>query len=125
MFKYQSSKNSGANSWMFQRITGIFLVVFAIGHYILMHYNLDSGHTYQAVLNRMQYSWYRILDLIFLSLGMYHGLNGLWGIFRDYKMQPWLKITLVSAIIVLGLAFTAWGYVIIFSIPYPNSLTLN
>lgn len=125
MFKYQSSKSSGSKSWMLQRITGIALVVFAIGHYILMHYNLDSGDTYQAVLNRMQFSWYRIIDLVFLTLGMYHGLNGLWGIFRDYKMEPWLKITLVSAIVILGLAFTAWGYIIIFSIPYPNALTLN
>lgn len=125
MFKYQSSKSSGARSWMLQRITGIALVVFAIGHYILMHYNLDSGHTYQAVLNRMQYSWYRIIDLVFLTLGMYHGLNGLWGIFRDYNMKPWLKITLVSALVLLGIAFTAWGYIIIFSIPYPNALTFN
>ena len=38
MFKLQSTKNSGANSWVMQRISGIALVVLMIGHYILMHY---------------------------------------------------------------------------------------
>jgi len=125
MFKYQSSKNSGAQSWILQRISGIALVVLMIGHYILMHYHPDSGHTYDAVLGRMQYSWYRIIDLTFLTLGMYHGLNGIWGIFRDYDVKPWLKITIVSALIFLGIAFTAWGYNIIFSIPYLKTITLN
>ncbi len=124
MYKYQSSKNSGAKSWILQRITGLALVVLMLGHYILMHYSPDSGHTYQAVLTRMQFSWYRIIDLLFVTLAMYHGLNGVWGIFRDYKLAPWLKISIVSALVILGVAFTAWGYNIIFSIPYMQNLTL-
>ena len=124
MYNYQSSKDSGAKSWILQRISGLALVVLMIGHYILMHYSPDSGHTFEAVLTRMQFSWYRIIDLLFLTLGMYHGLNGIWGIFRDYKLAPWLKITIVSALVIFGVAFTAWGYNIIFSIPYVHNLTL-
>lgn len=120
MYKYRASKDSGSKSWVMQRITGLALVVFMIGHYILMHYHPDSGHTYQAVLGRMQYSWYRIIDLTFIVLAMYHGLNGIWNIFRDYKMQPWLKYSVISALVIFGIAFTAWGFNIIFSIPYIN-----
>jgi succinate dehydrogenase / fumarate reductase, membrane anchor subunit len=123
MFKYQSVKSSGAQSWVLQRISGIALVILMIGHYILMHYHPDSGHTYEAVLARMQHSWYRIIDLLFLTLGFYHGLNGIWGIFRDYNMKPWLKISILSALVILGIAFIAWGYNIIFSIPYMKNLT--
>ncbi len=118
MFKYNSSKSSGSKSWVLQRVTGIALVVLMIGHYILMHYHPDSGHTYQAVLTRMQFSWYRIIDLSFLVLGMYHGLNGVWGIFRDYKLKNWMNLSIISALIIFGLAFVAWGVSIIFSIPY-------
>ncbi|MBK9331944.1 MAG: succinate dehydrogenase, hydrophobic membrane anchor protein [Ignavibacteria bacterium] len=118
MYKYRVSKNSGSGSWVVQRITGLALVVLMIGHYILMHYQPESGHTYEAVLARMQFSWYRIIDLSFLVLGMYHGLNGVWNILRDYKMQPWARISVLSGIILFGLAFVAWGFVIIFSIPY-------
>ncbi|MBM4158957.1 MAG: succinate dehydrogenase, hydrophobic membrane anchor protein [Ignavibacteria bacterium] len=120
MYKYKASKETGAKSWVFQRITGLALVVFMIGHYILMHYQPESGKTYEAVLYRMQFSWYRIIDLTFVTLGIYHGFNGLWGIFRDYDMKPWLKITIISIILIAGLAFLVWGYNIIFSIPYIN-----
>lgn len=118
MFKYQNTKSSGSKSWVIQRTTGIALVILMIGHYILMHYNPDSGHTYAAVLNRMSYSWYRIIDITFLILGMYHGLNGVWGIFRDYKLKTWQNYTVISALMILGIAFVAWGISIIVSIPY-------
>ncbi|MBV6479381.1 MAG: hypothetical protein HGGPFJEG_02153 [Ignavibacteria bacterium] len=120
MYKYKASKDTGSKSWVLQRITGLALLVLMIGHYILMHYQPDSGHTYQAVLSRMQFSWYRIIDISFITLGMYHGLNGIWNIFRDYKLHSWAKISIISILILTGLAFTAWGYVIIFSIPYIN-----
>jgi succinate dehydrogenase / fumarate reductase membrane anchor subunit len=118
MYKYRASKNSGSFNWVMVRITGLALVVFMIGHYILMHYNPESGHTYEAVFARMQNSWYRIIDLSFLTLAMYHGLIGVWMIFRDYELKPWLKISIITALVVFGIAFTAWGYNIIFSIPY-------
>jgi succinate dehydrogenase / fumarate reductase membrane anchor subunit len=118
MFKYNTSKESGSKSWVLQRISGLALVVLMIGHYILMHYQPESGHTYGAVLTRMQFSWYRIIDLSFITLGLYHGLNGVWGIFRDYKLKPWLSLTIFSSMILIGLAFLTWGFVIIFSIPF-------
>jgi succinate dehydrogenase / fumarate reductase membrane anchor subunit len=118
MFKFNSSKESGSKSWVLQRISGLALVVLMIGHYILMHYQPESGHTYGAVLIRMQFSWYRIIDLSFITLGLYHGLNGVWGIFRDYKLRPWLNLTIFSSLILIGIAFLTWGFVIIFSIPF-------
>lgn len=121
-YKYKSSKDTGSKSWVIQRITGLALVVLMIGHYILMHYTPESGHTYQAVLERMQYPWYRIIDLTFLVLAMYHGLNGVWNIFRDYKLKSWAKLSIIAGLVIFGLAFTAWGFSIIFSIPYVNTL---
>jgi succinate dehydrogenase / fumarate reductase membrane anchor subunit len=125
MFKYQNTKSTGSKSWVIQRVTGVALVILMIGHYILMHYNPDSGHTYQAVLNRMSYSWYRIIDISFLILGMYHGLNGVWGIFRDYKLKTWQNYTIVALLLILGIAFVAWGITIIYSIPYVHTTSVH
>ena len=121
MFKYQRSSSSGSFSWVVQRITGIVLVVVVIGHYILMHYNPESGHTYDAVLTRMQSNWYRVLDLTFVVLAMYHGLNGVWSIFRDYKLKAWQTITVISLLIIFGLAFSLWGIKTILDIPYVST----
>jgi succinate dehydrogenase / fumarate reductase membrane anchor subunit len=121
MFRYQRSSGSGSFSWVVQRITGIVLVIVMIGHYILMHYNPESGHTYDAVLVRMQSNWYRVLDLTFIVLGMYHGLNGVWSIFRDYRLKPWQTITVITVLIIFGLAFTLWGIKTILDIPYVSA----
>jgi succinate dehydrogenase / fumarate reductase, membrane anchor subunit len=118
VYKHTNSRSSGSFSWVFQRVTGLILVIVMIGHYILMHYNPSSGHTYDAVLARMQTNWYRVLDLTFVVLGMYHGLNGIWGIFRDYKLKSWQTVTIMSIIIIGGLAFTLWGIKTILDIPY-------
>lgn len=118
MYKHQTTRSSGSFSWVFQRVTGVILVVILIGHYILMHYNPASGHTYDAVLARMQSNWYRVLDLVFVVLAMYHGLNGVWGIFRDYKLKQWQSVTILGLIIIFGLAFTLWGIKTILDIPY-------
>ena len=123
MFKHQDSRSTGSFSWVFQRVSGIILVIVMIGHYILMHYNPQSGHTYDAVLARMQSNWYRILDMVFVILGMYHGLNGVWGIFRDYRLKPWQSITIMSVLIVGGLAFSLWGIKTILDIPYVQTTT--
>jgi succinate dehydrogenase / fumarate reductase membrane anchor subunit len=121
MFKYHNSRSSGSFNWVIQRITGIFLVIVVLGHYILMHFNLQSGHSYEAVLLRMQSSWYRVLDLTFVVIAMYHGLNGIWGIFRDYKLKPWQTITVVTVLLIFGLAFSLWGIKTILDIPYVTS----
>ena len=123
MFKHQDSRSTGSFSWVFQRVSGIILVIVMIGHYILMHYNPQSGHTYDAVLARMQSNWYRILDMVFVILGMYHGLNGVWGIFRDYRLKPWQSITIMTVLIVGGLAFSLWGIKTILDIPYVQTTT--
>lgn len=123
MYKHQNSRSSGSFSWVFQRVTGVILVVILIAHYILMHYNPTSGHTYDSVLARMQSNWYRVLDLTFIVLGMYHGLNGVWGIFRDYKLKPWQTVSILGIIIIGGLAFTLWGIKTILDIPYVSTVT--
>lgn len=118
MYKHQASRGSGSFSWVFQRVTGVILVVILMGHFILMHYTPESGHTYDAVLARMQSNWYRVLDLVFVVLAMYHGLNGVWSIFRDYKLKQWQSVTILGVIIIVGLAFTLWGIKTILDIPY-------
>ena len=90
--KYYGSRGSGAPAWYLQRVSGVALFVVAIGHYILMHYHLDSGHTYDAVLARMQNPLYKALQISFVVLGLYHGLSGTWNIFRDYRMPGLVEL---------------------------------
>ncbi len=108
-YKYTGSRSTGANKWFMQRITGIALVVLLVGHYILMHATPDSGHTYQAVLNRLNNPFWKAIDLGFLTFGLWHGLNGTWNVIRDFKMKTGWTIFFQSAIIILGVVFWFLG----------------
>jgi succinate dehydrogenase / fumarate reductase membrane anchor subunit len=108
-YKYEGARTTGATKWYMQRISGIALVVFLIGHYILMHATPDSGHTYQAVLERLRQPLWKIIDLSFITFGLWHGLNGTWNVFRDYQMKPFWSITIYTLIIIIGLAFWFLG----------------
>lgn len=109
MYKYYGSRGSGAVSWFLQRVTGLLLVVVMIGHYILMHYTPESGHTYDAVLQRLSHPFWKMFDLTFITIGLWHGLNGLWSVFRDFKMKPWISMTLYGIIVLSGIAFWVLG----------------
>lgn len=102
-------------SWYLQRVTGVVLFVVTIGHYILMHYHLDSGHTYDAVLARMQNPLYKALQISFVVIGLYHGLSGTWNIFRDFRMPAWLSWTILGILCMAGVGFGALGVATILS----------
>jgi succinate dehydrogenase / fumarate reductase membrane anchor subunit len=108
-YEFAGSKNSGAVKWYMQRITGIVLVVLLVGHYILMHATPDSGHTYHAVMLRLQSPVWKIIDLSFITLGLWHGLNGTWNVIRDHEMSAAVSMTLYTLLIISGLAFWFLG----------------
>ncbi|MDP4200398.1 MAG: succinate dehydrogenase, hydrophobic membrane anchor protein [Bacteroidota bacterium] len=107
---YSRPKSSGASAWWLVRISGIALIPLLVGHYILMHYNPASGHDYGETASRLASPWFKGLYLGFITIGMYHGLVGIWNIMRDYKMKPLLGRTLFGLLVVAGIIFVAVGW---------------
>jgi len=107
---YAHSRKSGASGWMWQRITGLALVFLTVGHYILMHYNPVSGHDYGATAERLSMPIFKGLYLAFITIGMYHGLQGVYNVIRDFKFRPWLHLALWGSILILGIVFVSIGW---------------
>lgn len=107
---YSHSRRSGASRWWLVRITGLALIPLLVGHYILMHYNPASGHDYGETASRLASPWFKGLYLSFITIGMYHGLIGMWNIIRDYKMKPIVGMTIFGILIVAGTVFLALGW---------------
>src|SRR5579872_5497548 len=80
---YAKGRTSGAPAWMLQRITGLALVILTVGHYIMMHYTPASGHDYDWTAARLASPLFKGSYLGFITIGMYHGLQGCWNIVRD------------------------------------------
>jgi succinate dehydrogenase / fumarate reductase membrane anchor subunit len=107
---YSRSRKSGAPAWWMQRITGLALVVLTVGHYILMHYNPTSGHDYGETASRLASPWFKGVYLGFITIGMYHGLNGVWNIVRDYKMKPLVGMSIFGILVLAGIIFVGMGW---------------
>lgn len=90
-------------AWYWQRISGVLLVVLAIGHYLTVHWTESSGHAFDSSVARLQNPIYVTLYLAFVVLGLWHGAQGTWNVIRDFKLpKPLYNVAVVA---LLGLTF--------------------
>lgn len=79
-------------SWYFFRISGLLLVVLALGHFALMHviHNiLEVDYTFAA--SRWAMPAWRIYDWLLLVLTLLHGFNGLRVVVNEHLRSPLLR----------------------------------
>ena len=98
-------------AWLFMRISGLVLLVLAVGHVLIMHVP-DNGVervNFEFVALRWQSPFWRTWDWLMLTLALIHGINGLRIITLDYVRSPasgsrptWSSTSLGFALFVLG-----------------------
>lgn len=103
-------------SWYFLRISGVMLVVLALGHIFVTHYlNVPSETTFTFVADRWANVLWRTFDWLLLMMALWHGLLGLRISITDFIRSAGWR-TLTSALVwVIGLVFTAMGTITIFT----------
>jgi succinate dehydrogenase / fumarate reductase membrane anchor subunit len=97
-----------------QRITGALLVPLLIAHFWVEHFMskelLRGDLTYAAILTRISNPVWQAIDISFLLIALYHGLNGFYNILLDYgKIGPRAANVALTLIVVVGIAWAAWG----------------
>ena len=83
-------------SWLFMRVSGLALLLLALGHLVLMHliHNVDEIN-YAFVAGRYAGWFWRGYDLLMLILAMLHGVNGARILIDDYIHPPgWRRLAL-------------------------------
>ena len=119
---YSTPKPTGGAelwSWLFMRLSGLALLILALGHLIIMHLiNNVDGIDYNFVASRYAHWFWRGYDLLMLVLAMFHGLNGVRILIDDYIHPPaWHRLA-VGALHTIGGIFLLLGiYVILFFQP--------
>jgi succinate dehydrogenase / fumarate reductase, membrane anchor subunit len=103
-----------AAGWYMQRITGAALVPLLIAHFWVEHFMsatlLRGDLTYAVILHRIANPWWQAIDIGFLVIALYHGLNGLYGIVLDYgkigRRGAQFAAILFS---IIGISWAYWG----------------
>src|SRR5215467_8197821 len=103
-----------ALNWYLQRITGAALVVLLAAHFWVEHFmsaELRRGNlTYEAILGRISNPLWQFIDIAFLLVALYHGLNGLRNIILDYSRVGRRAAQVLSGALVLaGVMWAWWG----------------
>jgi succinate dehydrogenase / fumarate reductase membrane anchor subunit len=104
-------------SWLFMRISGILLLVLAVGHVLVMHV-LGGGVErvdFKFVQVRWQSPFWRTWDWMMLSLALVHGVNGLRTVTLDYVRRPGARFAITWFFNVVGFALFVLGTVIVFT----------
>lgn len=116
---FTGSSNTGAMTWFFQRISGLLLVVLLLLHFGLIHTTEVDPKlhqvTYKPVAERLSGSLWKTIDIAFLILAIFHGLNGVWMVLGDYFHRAWVRTTLFTMVCILGFVLLVLGTVTILS----------
>ena len=99
------------------RVSGILLLVLAVGHVLIMHVfggGIDRVN-FGFVAVRWQSPLWRTWDWLLLSLAMVHGINGLRVITLDYVRRPGVRAAVNGVWLMTGIVLFALGTEIVFT----------
>ena len=101
-------------AWLFMRLSGILLLVLALGHLILMHivHNVDEIN-FAFVAARYRNPLWRLYDWLLLLLALVHGLNGLRVMVDDYVSRPGLRVAALVSLYTIGGLFLLVGSLVV------------
>ena len=112
--------SGGAMAWFFQRLTGIVLVPVLLTHLLTMHRYHEHGLSWESVTGLMANPYWKVLEITFLVLALYHGFNGLYSLFQDYVKNSGVRLVLFSLVVLAGLVLVTFGIVTVLSIQNPE-----
>src|SRR5215213_10835982 len=103
-------------SWYFFRLSGVLLVVLALGHLFMTHYlNVPSYTTADFVSDGWANPLWRTFDWVLLMMALWHGLIGLRYSIADYVRRAGWQAFAMAALFVVGIVFTGLGSITIFT----------
>jgi succinate dehydrogenase cytochrome b556 subunit len=116
-------------NWYLQRVTGAALLVLLILHFWVEHFSAEvrtpKGLTFEVIQQRFFHNpWFVAVDITFLFIALYHGLNGIRNIIFDFGVvtRPF-RIAVTAVLICFGIAVAYWGVTAFVGNPYLHPLT--
>jgi len=103
-----------AIKWYVQRITGGLLLFLLAAHFWVEHFMTAPARrgdlTYQVIVARVSNPLWQAIDISFLVIALYHGLNGLRDIILDYDFLGRRAVKVLTvALVFVGLLWAWWG----------------
>lgn len=103
-----------AVKWYMQSVTGGLLLILLSAHFWVEHFMTAPARrgdlTYQLIVARVSNPLWQAIDISFLVIALYHGLNGLRDIILDYDIVGRRGARVLTvALVAVGLLWAWWG----------------
>ena len=102
--------------WYFMRLSGLALVILALGHMFIMHVLVElTGQevNFAFVQSRWGSPFWRIYDLLLLVLAFVHGVNGARIVVSDYVVHRTARTLLIGILLAIGAIWLVLGIAVI------------
>jgi succinate dehydrogenase / fumarate reductase membrane anchor subunit len=110
-------------AWLFMRVSGILLLLLALGHLAIMHliHSVDEIN-FAFVAARWANPLWRLYDWLLLALALVHGFNGLRVMVDDYIRSAGWRVLCLVIVYALTFLFLVAGTaaVVLFQPPAGN-----
>ena len=102
-------------AWLFMRLSGIALLVLAVGHVLIMHVIGEGVDRVNFAFIQLRWAspFWKAWDWLMLVLALVHGVNGLRVIVLDYVRPNGARIAINSFFTVLGAALMVLGTIVV------------
>ncbi len=109
--------------WWFMRLSGLALVILALGHMLIMHVLVQlAGQevNFAFVTSRWGTPFWRIYDALLLVLALVHGVNGARVVITDLVPRGGIRALLIAGLGIVAVLWLLLGLmVVIFFNPAP------
>jgi len=102
--------------WYFMRLSGLALVILALGHMFIMHVLVviaGDEINFAFVQSRWGTPFWRIYDLLLLVLAFLHGANGARVVIGDYVANRTARSLVIGALLLISAIWLVLGIAII------------
>ena len=87
--KVQIKFNFERYAYLFMRLSGLILLILAVGHMMIQHVLNSSGNLTLIFVAEQWNSWgWKAYDIFLLLFAIPHGVNGLRNVLEDYIHKP-------------------------------------
>jgi len=102
--------------WYFMRLSGLALVILALGHMFIMHVLVEltgAEIDFAFVQSRWGSPFWRIYDFLLLVLAFVHGANGARIVITDYIAHPTAKRLVIGTLLAISAIWLVLGMAVI------------
>jgi len=112
--KVQVQSNFQRWAFLFMRVSGLALLILAVGHMMIQHVlNSSSNLSLQFVAAQWNLWGWKVFDMLLLFFALTHGMNGFRNVLEDYIHNRQTVKVINTVLVVFTIVTVLWaGYAI-------------